>query len=81
MQTRFYNLQAEATLSSLDSNLDPNMPQDTSCSNIAATSPKFQSKRSVDSRNVASKLKDVGGIPVDGEEGDDEDDEKKTRNT
>ena len=27
-QTRFYNLQAESTLSSLDSNLDPYIPKD-----------------------------------------------------
>ena len=39
-QTRFYNLQAESTLSSLDSNLDPYIPKDPYLPPVSPSSPK-----------------------------------------
>ena len=68
-QTRFYNLQAESTLSSLDSNLDPYIPKDLYLPPVSSNSPKqFISNRE---DNVAENVF-VLTSHTDGVEGDDE---------
>ena len=68
-QTRFYNLQAESTLSSLDSNLDPYIPKDPYLPPVSPNSRKqFISNREA---NVAENVF-VLTSHTDGVEGDDE---------
>ena len=69
-QTRFYNLQAEATLSSLDSNTDVHVAKE---QNI----PDEHSKSEIQPHSIKQNVEDnrpilVQGLPNDGVEGDDE---------
>ena len=68
-QTRFYNLQAESTLSSLDSNLDPYLSKDLY---LPSVSPKTSKELIPNTDTMSSENVYVRTSRTDGGEGDDE---------
>ena len=68
-QTRFYNLQAESTLSSLDSNLDPYLSKDLY---LPSVSPKTSKELVPKNDTMSSENVYVRTSRTDGGEGDDE---------